>query len=104
LGQGIMFIKNLNPLRIWGRGGDTRTHLGWGLGSIIHPRRGTGRGTGLYQGIGFGDGVGKNRPRSAPLPCLITPTIDKNILYNYYYHSFSNTICSKIFYNLIINA
>jgi len=66
-----MFIKNLNPLRVWGRGGDTRTHLGWGLGSIIHPRRGTGRETGLYQGIGFEDGVGKNRPRSAPLPCLM---------------------------------
>jgi len=66
-----MFIKNLNPLRVWGRGGDTRTHLRWGLGSIIHPRRGTGRGTGLYQGIGFGDGIGKNRPRSALLPCLM---------------------------------
>jgi len=47
------------------------------LGSIIHPRRGTGRGTGLYQGIGFGDGVGKNRPRSAPLPCLNTLTLQE---------------------------
>lgn len=56
----------------WWHGGDTRTHLGWVWILILHPRWVSRHEMGIICEIGFGFRGCKNRPRPAPLICLIS--------------------------------